>query len=544
MTEAGPSREIFTSILPIRAKLALIGLAVTMATLASGVVSYRTERELAERSKYLYDNILLSVSYARLAQTEFERLNILVRQCAAVREAVAGVEDRRMLPRVRERAREQIDVLCQRLSEEAGAGDPTAAASGRLSEVVANLNVAAERNLSTEASRELGLELDADVAALIRRLGELERPAMEILRSDSDVDGDAVIADMAAFAEELDLFIANLAAAGAVQQDRIERSAAQGARRILTAVGVSVLMGLAAAFVIGEWIVRQLRTASDFSRRVADGHLDTQLEVRGDTELSALMRALDAMRVEIKRRMSEIEAMRARSDQMVDNMLPAPIAERMRSGETRIADGRAEATIVFIDIVGFTRLTQRLGASHLVETLDGVFSAMDEAAEACGVEKIKTIGDAYMAAAGVVNAPSNGDAEACARFALRAREIVREAGERLGYPIETRAGIHNGPAVAGVLGKSRLVFDLWGEAVNLASRLESSGQPGDILVSEACYWRLRSLFGFEELGEIELKGVGSVTIFRLLGAKSETDESADDAKVTPLRVISSGQPES
>lgn len=537
---ANPSDHVtrFSSLLPIRAKLALVGLAVAAATALAGVVSYRIETETAARSKYLYDNILQSVNYARLGQTEFERLRIIIRQCASVRDAVEGVQERGAARTSRFRGalmRNVGDPLCDKLSREAGARNSMTAAGDRLKEVIANLSVAADRDLNTEATRELGLELDADADLLVARLQDLAEPAMKVLEGDQAA-APGVMSDMDDLAEAIDLFIQDLAAAGAAEQLLIEERSRQGGRRILTAVALAVVIGLIASAVIGEWIARQIRFASRFAQGVAGGALDGALDVRGRTELSALMRSLDDMRAEIRTRIEQIEALRDRSERMVDNMLPAAIAERMRAGETQIADGRAEATIVFIDIVGFTNLTRRVGASHLVETLNGVFSAMDEAAEACGVDKIKTIGDAYMAAAGVVAEPSEKDAERCARFALQAREIVAEAGERLGYPLQIRAGVHNGPAVAGVLGKSRLVFDIWGEAVNLASRLEASGAPGEIRVSEPCYWRLRGLYDFDELGSLELKGVGAVPIFRLVGEKGAARAApASSGKVVPIR---------
>jgi class 3 adenylate cyclase len=229
------------------------------------------------------------------------------------------------------------------------------------------------------------------------------------------------------------------------------------------------------------------------------------------------------MREAIRLQIGEIEGLRQRADRLVDAMFPASIAARLRGGEERIADARVEATIVFLDLVGFTVLSRRLGAAHLVETLDSIFHRLDEAAKHHAVDKIKTLGDAYLAAAGVTGDTRPDDVSRCAAFALEARRIIRAKGDELGYPLDVRVGIHNGPVVAGILGSDRLFFDVWGDSVNLASRLQTAAQPGQICVSEAAYWRLRGTFALTALGEIDLKGIGPTTTFVLDGPLDSTN---------------------
>lgn len=215
---------------------------------------------------------------------------------------------------------------------------------------------------------------------------------------------------------------------------------------------------------------------------------------------------------------------RERSERLLLSVLPAPIAERMKAGETRIAEHFSGVTVLFADIVGFTKLSANVNAQQLVELLDNIFSALDALAREHGLEKIKTIGDAYMVVSGVP-LPTDDHSERVARFALALHstlEAVRKswvlAGKELGaHPVQMRIGIHTGEAVAGVIGTSKFSYDLWGDTVNTASRMESHGEAGKIHVSEEVYVALQEKFIFEERGEIEVKGKGRMRTWFLVG---------------------------
>lgn len=207
---------------------------------------------------------------------------------------------------------------------------------------------------------------------------------------------------------------------------------------------------------------------------------------------------------------------RKRTEDLLYNTLPRDIAERLKRGEYPIADAIGEATVLFADLVGFSTLTGKLGPRHLVETLDDLFSAFDELTEAHGLEKIKTIGDAYMVLSGRIQDSVKGGQEPAVQVVELARQMVAavaQASTRLGFDLGIRIGIHTGHVIAGVIGISRYQFDVWGEAVNVASRMESSGLPGRIQVSETTYWRVRDRFTFEPRGATAVKGYGSLETY-------------------------------
>ena len=199
-------------------------------------------------------------------------------------------------------------------------------------------------------------------------------------------------------------------------------------------------------------------------------------------------------------------------------MLPKPIADRLKRKDEPIADGFDDVTVLFGDIVGFTPLSQRLPPSNLVALLNDIFSRFDEFAERHGLEKIKTIGDAYMVAGGVPVCREN-HAEAVAEMALDMLGELTRFNERTRNALDIRIGIASGPVVAGVIGKKKFAYDLWGDTVNTASRMESHGVPGSIHVTAATYKRLRNDYEFEERGLIEVKGKGEMQTYLLKGRK-------------------------
>jgi class 3 adenylate cyclase len=201
-----------------------------------------------------------------------------------------------------------------------------------------------------------------------------------------------------------------------------------------------------------------------------------------------------------------LAAEHARSERLLLNVLPAPIAARLKEHEAVIADRFAGASVLFADIVDFTPLAQRLPPDQVVALLDDVFSRLDALVDQHGLEKIKTIGDAYMVAAGVPT-PRDDHLHALARFAVAARDAFRDPlpGQP---PIQLRVGLHSGPVVAGVIGRRRFLYDLWGDTVNTAARLESHGVPGHIHVTNDTAAALADEFRFTDRGIIQVKGKG------------------------------------
>jgi adenylate cyclase len=208
-----------------------------------------------------------------------------------------------------------------------------------------------------------------------------------------------------------------------------------------------------------------------------------------------------------------------RSDALLLNILPEPIIARLNLGESTIADHIADATILFADLVGFTNLSARLPANRLVHLLNMLFSDFDRLSVRFGLEKIKTIGDAYMLAGGLL-APRSDHAEAVADMALAMRDTSQEVSHRIGEPLQLRIGIHTGSVVSGIIGTHKFIFDVWGDTVNTASRMESHGAPNEINVSAAAYMRLCEKFTFEACGTLDLKGKGPTEAYFLRGRRS------------------------
>jgi class 3 adenylate cyclase len=205
---------------------------------------------------------------------------------------------------------------------------------------------------------------------------------------------------------------------------------------------------------------------------------------------------------------------RTELDVLLANVFPRAIIDRLNAGETLIADRHERVTVVFSDMVGFTEISSRIEVAELVTSLNSLFSAFDASCDALGVEKIKTIGDAYMAVAGLPGSAAEA-AAAAADLALAMRAAVRAAGE----PWRLRIGIDAGPAIAGVIGRRKYVYDVWGDTVNVASRLETSAPPDEIQVSESVAMELREAFVLEPRGTVELKGKGATPTYLLKGRR-------------------------
>jgi len=216
--------------------------------------------------------------------------------------------------------------------------------------------------------------------------------------------------------------------------------------------------------------------------------------------------------------LAEIEAEREKSERLLLNILPPAIAERLKQGEQIIADSFQEVTVLFADIVGFTPLSAKITPEALVIFLNEIFSAFDGLAKQHGLEKIKTIGDAYMVVGGLPTVHSD-HAHAVAEMALDMRQAIADLAATNDQPFDIRIGIHTGPAVAGVIGATKFSYDLWGDTVNTASRMESHSLAGQIQVGLETYQRLQADYIFEERGQIELKGKGNLKTYFLVGRK-------------------------
>jgi class 3 adenylate cyclase len=227
-----------------------------------------------------------------------------------------------------------------------------------------------------------------------------------------------------------------------------------------------------------------------------------------------LLRARIGASLEKKRLLDELRVEKERSEALLVNVLPRSIVERMRRGETVIADHIAEATILFCDLVDFTTLAARLSPERMVALLANVFCRFDDLAAQYGLEKIKTIGDGYMVAGGVPE-PRTHHAMAVAELALAMVDGIRAAGDAFGVELQSRIGLNTGALIAGVLGTRKFVYDVWGDTVNIAKRMESYGLPGRIHVSAATRRALGDGFHFEPRGTLDIRGRGLMKTYFL-----------------------------
>jgi adenylate cyclase len=277
------------------------------------------------------------------------------------------------------------------------------------------------------------------------------------------------------------------------------------------------------------WIEKRAISAIRTLHDISDGNLQARTDVKGSDEIGRLAQLVNwagdnlqttvsALKEKVEKNeglVGDLKKERDRSEKLLHNILPAAIAERLSSGESTIAEVFPEVTVLFSDIVGFTELSASIGPSETVRLLNDLFGAFDELADKHSVEKIKTIGDCYMVVGGVPNRDSL-HCQHIAEFALDALSYVQRMSNQLPFPVKIRIGIHTGTVAAGVVGKKRFSYDLWGDVVNVASRYESTGEPNKIHVSEAVKFRLADDFTFSDGGEVNLKGKGTVRSFFLI----------------------------
>jgi len=314
----------------------------------------------------------------------------------------------------------------------------------------------------------------------------------------------------------------------------------------IAALGVAILFGL----LTSQWIAQPILRLCQVSKSISEGNLTqqvipsninssginiveittlnnsfTSMVAQLQTSFKALIQSKEDLRLanekleqRVKQRTAELETEKERAEQLLLNILPEPVANQLKQSGKFPAEHFEEATILFADIVGFTNLATRIEPLELVNKLNNIFSSFDHLANYYGLEKIKTIGDAYMVVGGLP-IPREDHVIAIANMALDMQTYIQTQQDDDGKVLKLRIGINTGPVVAGVIGLQRFIYDLWGDAVNVASRMESHGEPGNIQVTEATYQLLKDRYYLEKRGTIFVKGRGEMTTYWLLGKR-------------------------
>jgi class 3 adenylate cyclase/HAMP domain-containing protein len=290
-----------------------------------------------------------------------------------------------------------------------------------------------------------------------------------------------------------------------------------------------IVLALVVSITMGTLLSRSVRSLSATVRRFADKDFAARADVHAHDEIGQLGDNFNSMASTIEEhshnlehlvevRTRELVAEKATSERLLLNVLPGPIAERLKHDEGVIVDRFDAVTVLFADLVGFTTLSQRTSPEALVTMLDELFTRFDRLAERHRLEKIKTIGDCYMAVAGIpAELPDH--ARVMARMALDMLAAVQDYAAASGLALQIRIGVHSGSVVAGVIGRKKFIYDLWGDTVNTASRMESHGVPGRVHVTEATAALLGDEFELEPRGAIEIKGKGPMTTYLLVGRR-------------------------
>jgi adenylate cyclase len=289
---------------------------------------------------------------------------------------------------------------------------------------------------------------------------------------------------------------------------------------ILSLLAVGIAFGALALWLLEKIIISRLANLSADVQQIGTNigttnDLSLRVKALGKDELSSLADTINWMLDRLEIAAEKLVLEQEKSERLLLNILPAAIAQRLKQDHSPIAEQFNEATILFADIVGFTPLSARLSPLELVDLLNLLFSEFDRRAEKLGLEKIKTIGDAYMVAGGLP-LPTPNHTEAIAEMALSMQQAVEIFQRDRQESLQIRIGIHTGSVVAGVIGTHKFIYDLWGDTVNTASRMESHGLPGKIHVTEEVYQCLRDRYVFERRGALPIKGKGIMITYWLL----------------------------
>lgn len=318
--------------------------------------------------------------------------------------------------------------------------------------------------------------------------------------------------------------------------NELNKAAAMRLRTSLILSGFILLVLIVSYLLVMKMVLQPVQELAFAVEKIGGGEYVDIAHNRGARELQSLMRTFNQMTLTLKTREDEknlaicdlddkalaLEKEKGRAEKLLLNILPVAIAERLQRGEEIQAETFPEVTVFFADIVGFTKLAAEIGPKAVTKLLNDLFDLFDQLVDKHDLEKIKTIGDCYMAVAGVpTRSPTH--AQQMADFALDVIQNLRAQNREMGRDVQIRIGIHSGTVAAGIIGRKKFAYDLWGDVVNVTSRLETTAEPMTIHASETVRSRLEESYIFEDRGDIELKNRGKLRTYYLTGRKVETD---------------------
>jgi class 3 adenylate cyclase len=293
-------------------------------------------------------------------------------------------------------------------------------------------------------------------------------------------------------------------------------------RQILVSATLLLLLVTLLAMGLAHLFVRPIQKLIDSARRVSTGELDAIAALETEDEFGELGQSFNAMVRSLRTQTNLVEQKNQENEQLLLSVFPAAIAKRLQRGEKNIAEDLSNVAVLFADLTGFAKLSATLSAYESVSILNDLIGAFDEAGDRYGMEKIKTIGDSYLAVCGL-SVPYLDHDKRAIDFGLDILGIVRRFNLERGFQLNVQIGINSGDVVAGIVGRNKVIYDVWGDTINLASALRDHAPPGGILVSEGVHQRLYDLYQFEPVGDLDTNGSGKPPAWRLKSTRLPVD---------------------
>jgi class 3 adenylate cyclase len=390
----------------------------------------------------------------------------------------------------------------------------------------------ANQDVNTQAWKTIQSKKDLLTPSQIDSLGKIESARDEFLLLPpamfEAVEGPNARMDLRLFSTEAvplsDRLLGLLDRQAGFQQELLQSELNTGREQLATAQVITIvsaviviLAGLLVAFAIANDIARPILRLTDVAQTIKSGDLTARATVTSQDEIGILADTFNSMTSNLQYTLDSLRVEQEKSENLLLNILPREIAELLKNKPDSIAQQYGEASILFADVVNFTPMSSQMTPIELVQLLNKVFSQFDNLVEKYDLEKIKTIGDCYMVASGVPR-PRQDHARVITQLALDMQEIVKES-EYFGRKLTFRIGINSGPVIAGVIGRKKFIYDLWGDAVNTASRMESNGMGGFVQVTYETYNLIHDEFICESRGIINVKGKGELPVWLVRGKK-------------------------